>query len=782
MRPGVWYFAAPMKMRSVALFGASLLVTLATACGDDGGNNNGSCGDGHTTGAEQCDDGNTTNGDGCSSTCKNESSGPRCGDSNVDVATEQCDDGNTTAGDGCSATCQNENAGMCGNGAINGSEACDDGNTANSDGCSSTCVVESGYTCTGTPSVCTMGGGMATCSTPKAITFMAMGTDMVGNGTGNTTTATSGQAAGPCDGDTAGAGPDATWTFTTTGPKDVVILLNDTTTFDGGIRLTSVACNISTEIVDILGADDGCSDSQIAGGTEALGYINLPAGTYFLTVDGYQATDLGMYDFTVTLSPPGCGNGMVGPLELCDDGNTQTGDGCDATCGPEMGWNCNAAEPSVCQMEGCGDGLLQMGEVCDDDNVTPGDGCSATCQVESGFICDGGEPTICVMAGCGNGVIEPATEECDDGNLTNGDRCSSTCILESDVTEAGEPNNTVPQVLTPGNHIVRGQYTVGDVDLYTFTLAQPATVEIETYVTINGTTTDYTGRGSNAKFDCLGAGDDHKVALFAAGVDTTMQALALAVDFDDGDFFCSYLGPNDSTDDGNETGMDVNQLKMLPAGTYTIRVADDDSPGSAPVAGRYMLDLKIGGGTGPVAPAAGDLAINEFLAFDGSQAAGGADSNCDASFTNADDEFVELVNVSNKTLDLTGVTISDSLQVEFTFGATTNLGTGTLTLAPGKAVTVWAGGVPACPGVTNWFTPVATQHTLSLNDGGDTITVKTAGATPVTIATTTYGQATIATSFNLSPDVTGTVYALHTAVAGAVGKISPGKKANNTAF
>ena len=105
-----------MIMRSTALLGASLLVVLGTACGDDGGSNNGSCGDGHVTGSEQCDDGNTTNGDGCSASCKNEGS---CGNGIVEVATETCDDGNTTSGDGCSATCQTE-SGTCGNHQVEG--------------------------------------------------------------------------------------------------------------------------------------------------------------------------------------------------------------------------------------------------------------------------------------------------------------------------------------------------------------------------------------------------------------------------------------------------------------------------------------------------------------------------------------------------------------------------------------------------------------------------------------------------------------------------------------
>jgi cysteine-rich repeat protein len=43
---------------------------------------------------------------------------------------------------------------VCGNGAIETGETCDDSNTASGDGCSSSCAIESGWTCSGTPSVC----------------------------------------------------------------------------------------------------------------------------------------------------------------------------------------------------------------------------------------------------------------------------------------------------------------------------------------------------------------------------------------------------------------------------------------------------------------------------------------------------------------------------------------------------------------------------------------------------------------------------------------------------
>ncbi len=58
----------------------------------------------------------------------------------------------------------------------------------------------------------------------------------------------------------------------------------------------------------------------------------------------------------------GCGNGVIDPGELCDDGNATGGDGCPADCS---------------KLEQCGDAVLDVGEGCDDGNANPADGCDA---------------------------------------------------------------------------------------------------------------------------------------------------------------------------------------------------------------------------------------------------------------------------------------------------------------------------------------------------------------------------------------------------------------------
>src|SRR5689334_12714007 len=67
-------------------------------------------------------------------------------------------------------------------------------------------------------------------------------------------------------------------------------------------------------------------------------------------------------------TPSACGDGIVGPGEVCDDGNTDGGDGCAPLCDSN---------------ERCGNGILDLlqGEQCDDGNLVDGDGCSAGCAV-----------------------------------------------------------------------------------------------------------------------------------------------------------------------------------------------------------------------------------------------------------------------------------------------------------------------------------------------------------------------------------------------------------------
>lgn len=99
--------------------------------------------------------------------------------------------------------------------------------------------------------------------------------------------------------------------------------------------------------------------------------------------------------------PSTCGDGVLDPREgageVCDDGNTEAGDGCRADCqGTEV----------------CGDGLAdpEAGEVCDDGNLNDSDQCTQLCD----------------RVRCGDGLLS-GLETCDAGDGTNSDVLPDTC-------------------------------------------------------------------------------------------------------------------------------------------------------------------------------------------------------------------------------------------------------------------------------------------------------------------------------------------------------------------
>jgi cysteine-rich repeat protein len=59
-------------------------------------------------------------------------------------------------------------------------------------------------------------------------------------------------------------------------------------------------------------------------------------------------------------------------------------------CNGVAGWYVDNVEAYSCSTEVapfCGDGVLLVGEQCDDGNSESGDGCSSSCQIESGYVC-----------------------------------------------------------------------------------------------------------------------------------------------------------------------------------------------------------------------------------------------------------------------------------------------------------------------------------------------------------------------------------------------------------
>jgi cysteine-rich repeat protein len=164
--------------------------------------------------------------------------------------------------------------------------------------------------------------------------------------------------------------------------------------------------------------------------------------------------------------PSGCGTGTVEGDEVCDDGNTASGDGCasdcrsDETCGNgirDVGEACDDGNPddadgcrADCTQPRCGDGVLDATEACDDGaaNADAPDACRTTCVaprcgdaiLDAGEVCDDGNlaaddgcrPDCASDETCGNGALDVLSGEvCDDGAALAADGCSSTCQAET---------------------------------------------------------------------------------------------------------------------------------------------------------------------------------------------------------------------------------------------------------------------------------------------------------------------------------------------------------------
>ena len=355
-----------------------------------------------------------------------------CGNGTAETG-EECDDGNLFPGDGCSAKCAIETgfqcsgvpsvcSAICGDGFLGGGEECDDQNTSDDDGCSSSCVVEPGFQCKGVPSTCETNcgdglvGGTEECDDHNVASGdgcnlscqIETGYKCSGTPSACTTICGDGVVAGDeaCDDGNAVGGDGCG---------------SGCTVEDGYLCSGAPSVCTSTCGDGILAGDEACDDANGMAGDGCDFLCALEPGW---TCSGAPQT-----------CKPICGDGIVTGTEKCDDGNTVPGDGCSALCQTQYGYTCTGA-PSVCKIV-CGDGVLAGSEICDDGNTAAGDGCSAACKVEAGYTCIG-LPSTC-KAVCGNGVLS-AGEQCDDNNVVPGDGCSSTCQVETGFQCAGSPS------------------------------------------------------------------------------------------------------------------------------------------------------------------------------------------------------------------------------------------------------------------------------------------------------------------------------------------------------
>lgn len=154
--------------------------------------------------------------------------------------------------------------------------------------------------------------------------------------------------------------------------------------------------------------------------------------------------------------------------------------------------------------------------------------------------------------------------------------------------------------------------------------------------------------------------------------------------------------------------------------------------------------------------------INEIFADPPAGVSG--DANNDGIRSVSDDEFIEFLNNEAGAADISGWSISDNISPRHVFPSGS-------VIAPYSFLVLFGGGAPSLPGI-QWQT--ASTGSLSLNNGGDTITLFDSGMTVVDQVL--YGpNGGKDQSITLFPDGQGTEFVLHADLETAQGYLfSPG--------
>lgn len=191
--------------------------------------------------------------------------------------------------------------------------------------------------------------------------------------------------------------------------------------------------------------------------------------------------------------------------------------------------------------------------------------------------------------------------------------------------------------------------------------------------------------------------------------------------------------------------------------------------------GTYLITVQNPGGAISNAVSftvLGQIGINEYLADPPDGPSG--DANGDGSRDSAQDEFVEIVNRTGAPIDVGGFTVRDADAQRFVFPPGTSI-------PAGEAAVIFGGGSPQGDFGNARANGLVFTASLSLNNTGDTITLKNSSA--VTVESVTYGstEGNASQSINRNPDVSGIAFAPHSSISGSGGRLfSPGTLVNGS--
>jgi cysteine-rich repeat protein len=354
------------------------------------------CGNGIVEGTEECDDANTQDGDCCAASCQYETGS--CDDGDACTTNDTCDSSGVCvgggpvdcapAGDQCvSGACSCGGGPTCSAGqrCVSGTCVCDA--TSCPSGCCSgnTCMVPS-------PLSCGTGGASCVACDPTHADTCTNGTCLCGSGPACGTGQRCASGACVCD---------ATSCPTGCCSGNTCMAPSPTSCGTGGA--SCVAC-------DPARADTCANGTCSCGSGPACGTGQRCASGACICDATSCPSSCCSGKTCITPSPTSCGTGGASCV-TCDP--TRADICTNGTCSCGVGPACAAGQACVngtCVVL-CGNGALDPGEQCDDGNTQDGDCCSATCQFETGSCDDGSTCTTndtCKGGSC-SGTPQPTT-------------------------------------------------------------------------------------------------------------------------------------------------------------------------------------------------------------------------------------------------------------------------------------------------------------------------------------------------------------------------------------
>ena len=323
------------------------------------------CGDGIKDLSEECDDGNAVEDDGCRANCLL----PVCGDLLVNEPSEQCDEPNGVGGDQPNESCYQCKLNVCGDGFLDtqepGIEECDDGNTQAGDGCTN-CKID--------PTLCDAMGLTVTVGLDfpvQTVGDLAGATldlgypafvNIPGSGTDSSVRSRvmsllpSGFSFHVNDQDTS-LHTETAGAFVSISPGPLFEAQFDCPSGTPA-RVADFSC--AMQLTDRTPAPLSPELAKLVHCVVTLGGGLAPTTTTTITT---TSTTIGGPTTSTSTLPSTCGNGMTEGTEECDDGNTNSNDGC----------------TNFCTI--CGNSNVTAPETCDDGNNLLDDNCPEDCQI-----------------------------------------------------------------------------------------------------------------------------------------------------------------------------------------------------------------------------------------------------------------------------------------------------------------------------------------------------------------------------------------------------------------